>query len=75
MPNRVTTKGQVTIPKDVRDMLGVAPGDEVEFVESHGQIRIKKKKDYRASLEAWAGVLADGSGIATDELIEEMRGR
>lgn len=28
----LTTKGQVTIPKDVRDALGVGPGDKVDFV-------------------------------------------
>lgn len=28
----VTSKGQVTLPKDVRTALGVGPGDRVEFV-------------------------------------------
>jgi antitoxin PrlF len=30
----VTTKGQITIPKEVREALGVEAGDRVEFVES-----------------------------------------
>lgn len=29
---RITTKGQVTIPQDVRDFAGFQPGTEVEFV-------------------------------------------
>jgi len=29
----LTSKGQVTIPKDVRDALGVGPGDRVDFVQ------------------------------------------
>lgn len=29
----VTTKGQLTLPKDVRTALGVGPGDRVEFVQ------------------------------------------
>ena len=33
---RVTSKGQITIPKEVRDALGIAEGDEVVFrVEEH----------------------------------------
>jgi AbrB family looped-hinge helix DNA binding protein len=31
MGSRVTRKGQVTIPKRVRDYLGIAPGNVVEF--------------------------------------------
>ncbi|MER0238287.1 AbrB/MazE/SpoVT family DNA-binding domain-containing protein [Fulvimarina sp. MAC8] len=30
---RVTEKGQVTIPKPIRDKLGIGPGSEVDFVE------------------------------------------
>lgn len=29
---RVTEKGQVTIPKEIRDRLGIVPGSEVEFI-------------------------------------------
>jgi AbrB family looped-hinge helix DNA binding protein len=28
----LTSKGQLTLPKDVRDALGVGPGDRVDFV-------------------------------------------
>ena len=31
MPNNVTSKGQVTIPKKVRDRLGIAAGSAVAF--------------------------------------------
>lgn len=31
MSNQITSKGQVTIPKKVREFLGVKPGDSVEF--------------------------------------------
>ena len=31
MATTVTSKGQVTIPKPVRDHLGIAPGSQVEF--------------------------------------------
>lgn len=40
---RVTTKGQVTIPKEIRDALGIEPGDEVVFEEAEAGYRIRKK--------------------------------
>ena len=37
----ITTKGQITIPKEVREALGVAAGDRVEFVaEEKGTYRV-----------------------------------
>ena len=37
---RVTTKGQVTIPRNVRETLGITPETEIEFVEEneHGTV-------------------------------------
>ncbi len=34
----ITSKGQITIPKDVRTRLGVGTGDRVEFVEIQGGV-------------------------------------
>lgn len=31
---KLTSKGQITLPKSVRDKLGVGSGDRVEFIES-----------------------------------------
>ncbi|MDX2238386.1 MAG: AbrB/MazE/SpoVT family DNA-binding domain-containing protein [Hyphomonadaceae bacterium] len=31
----LTSKGQLTLPKDVRDALGVGPGDKIDFVRMH----------------------------------------
>ena len=43
MPTTLTTKGQVTIPKRVRDALGLSPGDAVDFaVNGEGQVVIRK---------------------------------
>jgi AbrB family looped-hinge helix DNA binding protein len=36
----VTTKGQVTIPLEVRKILGVEPHDKVVFVVDEGQVRL-----------------------------------
>jgi antitoxin PrlF len=39
---KITSKGQVTIPKPIRDSLGLLPGTEVEFVEENGEARVRK---------------------------------
>ena len=40
--SRLTVKGQVTIPKDVRDKLGLKPGDPVAFVNEGDYIAVRK---------------------------------
>jgi AbrB family looped-hinge helix DNA binding protein len=40
---RVTTKGQVTIPKEIRDALGIEPGDEVDFERVGSEYRLQKR--------------------------------
>ncbi len=43
MGNALTVEGLVTIPKRVRDALGLKPGDEVEFVvESGGSVVLRR---------------------------------
>ncbi len=39
---RVTTKGQVTIPRRVREILGIVPETDIEFLEENGRFYIKK---------------------------------
>ncbi|MBX0286586.1 AbrB/MazE/SpoVT family DNA-binding domain-containing protein [Haloarcula salinisoli] len=46
---RVTTKGQVTIPKEVREALGIEPGDEVTFEEGEDGYTIRKEAPTTAS--------------------------
>jgi AbrB family looped-hinge helix DNA binding protein len=69
---RLTSKGQVTIPKATREALGLAPGSEVEFVVRGGEALIRKAS-IRAAIERWKGHLA-GSGKTTDEMMDELRG-
>lgn len=40
---RVTSKGQVTIPRDLRDLAGIAPNSEVVFALEDGKIVITPK--------------------------------
>ncbi len=56
---KVTRKYQVTIPKEVRDELGIKLGDEIEFVKNEkGEFVIrKKKKRYEEVLKDAVGAL------------------
>lgn len=41
----LTSKGQITIPVEVRRKLGLKPGDRIDFVmEAGGEVRLKAKK-------------------------------
>jgi len=41
---RVTTKGQVTIPQEIREKMGITPAVEVDFVEEKDRIYLVKRK-------------------------------
>ena len=40
---RVTTKGQVTIPQEIREKLGITPAAEVDFIEEKDRVYLVKK--------------------------------
>ena len=76
---RVTTKGQVTIPKDIRDRLGIVPGSHVEFLPTEDGVRLvpmnqnesqeEASRRFDAALDRLAGTL-DLGGMTTDEYME-----
>lgn len=64
----MTSKGQITVPKDVRDELRLAEGSKVFFVRlSHGGYRIVPRT---GSVHDWAGMLRDPARAPMT--IEEM---
>jgi len=40
---RVTIKGQVTIPQEIREKLGITPAVEIDFIEEKGRVYLLKK--------------------------------
>jgi AbrB family looped-hinge helix DNA binding protein len=81
---RVTTKGQVTIPKEIRDRLGIGPGSEVEFVDENATVVLRKTDggvpESRADFDAWAArvagtiTAADLMGMDGKQYINWLRG-
>lgn len=75
MGHTVTSKGQVTIPKAVRDMLEIEPGSEVEFALEDGKIVIRKageRRPLKSRFDAMVGMA--GPGPTTNEVMEVFRG-
>ncbi len=70
---KVTSKGQVTIPKKVREKLGVHPGEDVGFEEKNGLIYIQKTVKI-SPFDKWVGRLKQLEGQQSDDLVKELRG-
>jgi AbrB family looped-hinge helix DNA binding protein len=68
----VSEKGQVTIPKALRDRLGIRPGQVLEFEEDCGTLVGRKADNDFAEMRALYGSLK--VPYTTDEMIEMMRG-
>jgi len=77
---RVTTKGQVTIPREVRKLLGIFPGTDVEFVVKGEDVSLKKGKSPKGrpsrgerAIELLAGSATDKT-FTTEEILAMTRG-
>ena len=76
--SKVTSKGQVTIPKGIRDRLGLLPGTEVEFIERNGTAQVRKLPGGRHRGDEIVERLHRASGgdiaMSTDEIMALTRG-
>ncbi|MEJ7687581.1 MAG: AbrB/MazE/SpoVT family DNA-binding domain-containing protein [Variovorax sp.] len=76
---RLTSKGQVTIPQNIRELAGLKPYDEVEFEYRNKQIVLRPTRRKKLSVGEEALALLRGSAtanldISTDEWMEVTRG-
>lgn len=75
--SKITSKGQVTIPKQIRDELGLLPGTEVEFVREAGEIRVRKASGGRKRGKEFIDHLRQSGKnftMTTDEIMRLTRG-
>lgn len=74
MAGKVTTKGQVTIPQEIRDRLGIHPGSTVEFDVEGDAVTIRKSRGEgrgRAIVARMRGTAT--ASLTTDEIMALTR--
>lgn len=73
---KVTSKGQITIPREVRRRLGVRPGDRLEFTEDEKGVRMTAVRK-ESPFAKYAGIGNPGIGKgrkAIKKWMRELRG-
>ena len=76
MGHALTVKGQVTIPKAMREHMGVVKGQELEFVaQPGGQVLMFPVKPVQPKENPFLKWIGTGvSGMTTEEILNETRG-
>ena len=70
---KVMSKGQVTIPKDVRKILGISSGDRITFVVENGNVRLINSAVYAMQLlQAQMANEAENTGLTSDEAVMDL---
>jgi AbrB family looped-hinge helix DNA binding protein len=72
---RMTSKGQVTIPQEIREQLGLLPHSEVVFEVDGDAVRIRKAEASNARGNALLARMRGmaTSGLTTDEILALTR--
>ena len=75
---RLTSKGHVTIPQNIRELAGLKPYDEVEFEYRNKQIIVKPVKRMTSPAKEAIALLRGSAnsniGLSADEWLEMTRG-
>ncbi|MBY3236865.1 AbrB/MazE/SpoVT family DNA-binding domain-containing protein [Rhizobium sp. 25PS6] len=75
MATTVTAKGQVTIPKRVRDLLGIVPGSQVDFHRAADGSVILMRADRKRPASRFEKLRGHaGKGLDTDAIMALTRG-
>ena len=72
--SKITSKGQTTIPQEVRDYLKLKPGDRVNYVidGGSGSVRMIAKNRRLVDLAGFLGAPPEGAGATIEEMNEAV---
>jgi antitoxin PrlF len=73
MKTVVSEKGQITIPKALRDKLGIRPGTVLDFEHDHGRL-VARKRSEGDVIRKWRGRGALPGGMSVDAYLKRSRG-
>lgn len=79
---RVTSKGQVTVPQNIRELAGLTPGSNVEFHFENGRVWLERKADtpdtrrirIHEAIRAVSGSSSANQDLDTDDIMTLTRG-
>ncbi len=71
---RITSKGQITIPQEIRNKFSFLPGMEVEFISDGSKVFIVKSQNENAFMK-WLGRGKRSSRKRIDNRVNQLRGR
>lgn len=74
---KITSKGQITVPREVRQMLGVQPGDKLRFETDADGVRVRPVRA-KSRFEKYRGIGNPGipsSKRGINRWLRELRGR
>ena len=72
---RVTIKGQVTIPQEIREKLGITPAVEIDFIEEKNRVYLVKRKGTLKRTNKFSKLRGIGNvRMTTDEIMALTRG-
>lgn len=71
--SKITSKGQITLPKQIRDLLGVHPGDQVVFRPTEAGIVVEASTVDLLTLKG--ALKARPKGVTLDDMKEAIRRR
>jgi AbrB family looped-hinge helix DNA binding protein len=74
---KMTSKGQITVPREIRKLLGIKPGDKVRFDEEDGEVHVRRD-GAESVFEKYRGIGTPGIPPGRKAVIRwtrRMRGR
>lgn len=75
MRTKIDGAGRVVVPKELRERVGLGPGDAIEITEYGGGLHIEPA-EYRGRLEerdGWLVIVGDEGTMVTDEDVRRLR--